>query len=63
VNDEDYDDYDDNLRAELASRPRMTSDILGRRVPAVENTEPSRCYSASFGMVHVRPGCRCKRRR
>jgi hypothetical protein len=37
---------------------RLPKSLLfnAHRQPA---SEPSGCYEASFGWVHVRPGCRC----
>lgn len=62
-NDDDRAAPDRVPASEVTSGQRYTFDILGRRVPAAEpDTEPSRCYMLGTSRVHVRPGCRCKRR-
>lgn len=46
--------------AEMLERPSPFAAMAGRQAAVVSSAG---CYEASFGMVHVRPGCRCGGRR
>lgn len=63
----DNDGYRDAPGTEAKSAPprRIATDLFGREIPTTpqdQDTEPSRCYMIGTSMVHVQPGCRCKRR-
>lgn len=61
----DNDSYRDAPGQETAAPRRIATDLLGHEIPTTsqeQDPEPSRCYSLGSSMVHVKPGCRCKRR-